>query len=527
MDPLEPKPPRPVPPAPPRPEWIKPAASAAPAVPSVTPVMDFFQRRVENLERELALERERAQSAQSLLGHQESLKNEVDAHLKALTDQLKREKIERDGDEARSHSRGRVEALEKRLDEMNSTFAQLLKEAVGSREAVPSSGALAAELSAFRGALKDGMDGVARWRGELRELAALVPTVQGLTERLPQDEKLFEESVGRRLDEFSSRLARSLEDWKRAQESERAELDARVESLARERGDLARVWETQARALREEQFKDRVARESELSRQIAALASHLNEMSVAQEGSVRGAEAVRQELDRVVSILTATPKAKDAIISELEDEKNQLASLARERQETLRRFVDERREVEKSMGDGLLKLTGQLEDERAKTRAAEAANASRHGELETLKARLADLERVVADRDARLLQLSSERDELARALMAEADKVRRGHEERRAADEETEKRTAELRRLLGAEASRRASAEGGAFDARNQMAALADHSARAMKERDAVTARFSDWEKERQRLLDALRKKDEMISLLSATFQGALNKPGA
>ncbi len=119
------------------------------------------------------------------------------------------------------------------------------------------------------------MDGVARWRGELRELAALVPQVQGLTERLPQDEKLFEESVGRRLDEFSARLTRSLEDWKRAQEAERAEIDARVEALARERGDLGRVWETQARTLREEQFKDRVARESELSRQIAELASRL------------------------------------------------------------------------------------------------------------------------------------------------------------------------------------------------------------------------------------------------------------
>lgn len=529
MDPLEPKPPRPVPPAPPRPEWIKPAASSAPAPgPAVTPVMDFFQRRVENLERELALERERAMAAQTLLGHQESLKNEVDAHLKALTDQLKREKSERDNDEARSRSHGRVEALEKRLDEMNSTFAQLLKDAVAApRDGGPSSAALAAELSAFRGALKDGMDGVARWRGELRELTQIVPTVQGLAERLPQDEKLFEESVGRRLDEFSARLARSLEEMKRAQEAERAGIDARVEAIERERVDLSRAWETQARALREEQFKDRVAREAELSRQISELASRFAELSAAQEGSARGADSVRQGIDRVISILTATPKAKDAIITELEDEKNQLAALARERQEALRRFAAERRDVETAMGDGLLKLTGQLEEERAKTRAAEAGAAARLGELETLKARLADLERAVADRDARGLQLSAERDELAKALMAESEKARRALEERRAADEEAEKRVAELRRLLGEEASRRASAEGGAFDARNQMGALADQSARAMKERDAVLARFAEWEKERQRLLDVIRKKDEMISLLSATFQGALKKPGS
>ena len=524
MDPLEPKPPRPVPPAPPRPEWIKPAASAGPAAAGVTPVMDFFQRRVENLERELALERERAQAAQSLLGHQESLRSEVDAHLKALTDQLKREKIERDGDEARSRSHGRVEALEKRLDEMNSTFAQLLKDAVSSREGGPSSAALAAELSAFRGALKDGMDGVARWRGELRELSALVPTVQGLTERLPQDEKLFEESVGRRLDDFSARLARSLEDWKRAQETERAALDAKVEALARERGDLSRVWETQSRTLREEQFKDRVARETDLSRQIAELASRLTELSAAQEGTVRGSDAARQDLGRVISILTATPKAKDSIISELEDEKNQLASLARERQDALRRFAEERREVEKSMGDGLLKLTGQLEDERARTRAVEAAAALRVGELETLKARLADMEKSVADREARAGQLSAERDELARSLISEADKVRRGLEERRDAEAAVETRINELRQRLGEEASRRASAEGAAYDARAQMGTLAEQTARTLQERDVTLARFSDWEKERQRLLETIRKKDEMISLLSATFQGALKK---
>ena len=523
MDPLEPKPPRPVPPAPPRPEWIKPAP-AAPAVPGVTPVMDFFQRRVENLERELALERERAQAAQSLLGHQEALKNEVEGHLKGLSDQLKREKLERDGDEARSRSHGRVEALEKRLDEMNSTFAQLLKDAVSSREGGPSSAALAAELSSFRGSLKDAMDGVARWRGELRELSALVPQVQGLTERLPQDEKLFEESVGRRLDEFSARLTRSLEDWKRSQDAERAELDVRVEALARERGDLGRVWETQARTLREEQFKDRVARETEVSRQISALASRLEGLATSQDGSVRGTDALRQGLERVITILTATPKAKDSIIAELEGEKNELRQLAHDRMEALRRFADERREVEKSMGDGLAQLAVRLEEERVRARAAEAATSAKAAEVEAMKPRMTDLERAAADREARALQLSSERDELARSLMVEAEKVRRGLEELRAAGAQAETQTAEMRRLLGEEASRRASAENAAANSRAQMGTLAEQTARSLQERDATVARYSEWDKERQRLLDMIRKKDEMISLLSATFQGALKK---
>lgn len=526
MDPLEPKPPRPVPPAPPRPEWLKPAP-AAPSSPGLSPMMDFFQRRVEALERELSLERERASAAQSLLGQQEALRAEVDSHLKALTDQIRREKAERDGDETRSHARGRIEALEKRLDEMNATFSQILKEAVAGRaDSGPSSGALAAELSAFRAALKDSMDGVARWRGELRELSSLIPRVESLSERLPANEKAFEESVGRRLDEFAARMARAFEDFKRSQELARAGLDERAEAAARERAELARAWETQARTLREEQFKDRAAREAELSRQVADLSARLAELAAAQQGAERGQSSVREAVDRVIAILTATPKAKDAVILELETEKAELMKALRDRQDALRRFADERRGVEKSMGDALVKLTGELEDARAAARAAEARIGERAGEAEAFKARLSDLERAVADRDERLRLLAAERDELVRSLVAESDKVRRAVQERRGSDEAAETALLELRRRLDEEAARRSAAEGAAVDSRQQMSALAEQVARALQERDATLARFSDWEKERQRLSEALRKKDEMIALLSSTFQGALKKIG-
>ena len=525
MDPLEPKPPRPVPPLPPRPEWLKPAAAPAPA--AVTPMMDFFQRRVEALERELSLERERAASAQNLLAQQESLRTEVDAQLKTLTDQIRREKGEREGEEARSHSRGRIEALEKRLDEMNSTFAQLLKEAVARRDdsASPSAAALAAELSAFRGALKDGMDGVARWRGELRELSQLVPQVQSLSERLPENERNFEESVGRRLDEFAARMARTLEDLRRSTDQDRTALGESVSALERERAELARSWESQTRVQREEQFKDRVAREAEVSRQIGELAARLSELTAGQEGAARGHDSVRQNLERVIGILTATPKAKDMVIQELEAEKAELRAVVDERHAALRRFAEERREVEKSMGDGLVRLSGQIEEERARTRLAEAVGAERLGEIETLKARLIDAERASAERDARIHLMGAERDELTRALMAEADKVRRALEERRDADAAADARLNEARRRLDEEIGRRASADGAAADARAQMGALAEQTARTLQDRDAILARFSDWEKERQRLNEIIRKKDEMISLLSATFQGALKKP--
>ncbi len=525
MDPLEPQPPHHLPPAPPRPEWLTPAHAPEPA-PGAPAMMDFFQRRVENLERELALERARAASAQNMLAQQDALRAEVDAQLKALTDQIRREKAERESDESRSHARGRIESLEKRLDEMGATFSSLLKEAVAGRNDGPSSGALAAELAAFRGALKDSMESVARWRGELRELSALVPQVQGLAERLPADEKAFEESVGRRLDEFAARMARGWEEWRRAQENERAALDAQVEAAARERGDLARVWESQARTLREEQFKDRVAREAEVSRQIGELSARLAELTAVQQGTVNGQGTVREGLDRVIAILTATPKAKDAVILDLEAEKLELVKILRERQEALRRFAEERREVEKSMGDALVALTGQLEEERAKARRAEARVNERVGEIETLKARGEDLSRAVADRDERLRLMAAERDELVRSLVAESEKFRRAVEERRGSDDASEAALVELRRRLDEEVQRRTAAEGAAVDSRSQMAALAEQAARAFNERDATLARFSDWEKERQRLTEALRKKDEMISLLSSTLQGSIKKIG-
>ena len=80
-DPLgAPIPPRPQPPLPPSPELIKPGPGRL--GPGLTPMMDFFQRRLESLEKELSLERERAANAQALLQQQDSLRSEVDSQLK-------------------------------------------------------------------------------------------------------------------------------------------------------------------------------------------------------------------------------------------------------------------------------------------------------------------------------------------------------------------------------------------------------------------------------------------------------------
>jgi len=295
--------------------------------------------------------------------------------------------------------------------------------------------------------------------------------------------------------------------------------------MTRERADLARLWDDQSRLLREEQFKDRVARESEVSRQVSTLALKLEALAEDHKASVQGASSVREAVARVITILTATPKAKDMLLSEAEAESAELRRALAESQESLRRFAGERRGVEKSMGDSLVRLSAELEEERARTRSADARASATLGETEKIRVRLPDLERSVCERDARLTALCAERDELVKSLVAEADKVRRAIEERRGADESAQAQAALLRKRLDEESARRGLTEGAAGDARARMVTMADQLARTLQERDATLARFSEWEKERQRLLETLQKKDEMISLLSSTVRGALNKP--
>ena len=527
MDPLEPQPlvpPRPVPPAPPRPELIAPPPRAA----ASTPMMDFFQKRIELLERELVSERERASAASNLLSQQEALKTEVEGHLKGLTDQLRREKAERDGEEAKSHARGRVEALERRLDEMNATFAQLLKEAVSRQSpaaAIVPVEALGAELTVFRRTIKDVADQVTRWREEMKELPALLPEVRSIASRIPEDERRFEDQISRRLDDFASKLQGTLSDWERHHDLELRKQDDRLQSLVDERAALSKLWLEQGQSIRQEFLKERIHRETAVSDQIAELAKRLDAVNIGQREAGAGSASVREGLDQVLKVLTATPKAKDEVIVELEAEKAELLKTMRERHEQLRAVLDERRAIEKTMGDSLVSLSGELERERAATRAADARTVGVKGDAETLKNRIADLERSLSERDARAESLGAERDELTRALVVEAEKVRLAIAERAAADERWHQRMLELQRKVEDENARASQEAASVSDLRAKVATLSEHMARALQERDAVVARFADWERERQRLLEALKQKDGMVAMLSSAFQGSLKKP--
>jgi DNA repair exonuclease SbcCD ATPase subunit len=491
-------------------------------------MMDFFQKRIEMLEKELSAERERASAASNLLSQQEALKNEVEGHLKGLTDQLRREKAERDGDEAKSHARGRVEALERRLDEMNATFAQLLKEAVSRQSpaaAIVPVEALGAELTVFRRTIKDVADQVTRWRDEMKELPALLPEVRSIASRIPEDERRFEDQISRRLEEFAIKLQGTLSDWERHHDLELRKQDDRLQSLVDERAALSTMWQEQGHSIRQEHLKERIARETAMSDQIAELAKRLDAVNLSQREAGAGSAVVREGLDQVVRILTATPKAKDEVIVELEAEKVELVKAMRERHVQLRAVLDERREIEKTMGDSLVSLSGELERERACTRAADARTENVKGEVEALNIRIADLERTVSERDSRALSIAAERDELTRALVGEAEKVRLSIVERTAADERWHQRVLEVQLKVEEEAARAAQEAATTSDLRAKVATLSEHMTRALQERDSVVARFADWERERQRLHEALKQKDGMVAMLSSAFQGSLKKP--
>lgn len=546
-DPDKLPPPKPVPPAPPRPEWVRPggalppppAAFAPPGNPfsapvhhaphagGLTPMMDFFQRRVEALEKDLAVERERALTAQNLLSQQDALRSEVDSHLRALTDQLKREKAERDGDEARTRSQGRVDALEKRLDEMHHTFAELLKDAVAKRDALPGQAleSLGAELAVFRRTVKDVSEQVNRWRDEMKDLPQVLPRVEEISRRIPQDEERFEAHIARRLDQFSQRITETLADWERRQELELQKQQERMLELTRERAATARLWEEQAHQITREQERGRAARESEVAAALAALAEKLDAVSDGQRSKAAGQASLQESLERIAQRLSERPHAKDQVIAALEEEKEDLRRALRERHDALRRYSEERRSVEKSLGDGLVAAHAQLDAERERASAAESRAAALKGTLSGLEARVAELEQAVAERERRLESGAAERDQLVRSLVAESEKVRAGLASRAEAEERWNSKVQELQARVDAEVARRQDESGALSDLRLKLAAVTEQMARAMQERDATVARFAEWEADRKRLLEALRQKDEMVSMLSAAFHGALGGP--
>lgn len=387
-----------MPPEPPKkplpPNFVRPAEGAAPGS-----AIEFLSRRLEALEKELAFERERAHSAQQMLQQQDALRGAVESQLKGMTEQIRREKIDRENEEIKSRAQGRVDSLEKRLDEMHQSWVALLKEAMLSKEARPQ--APAADFS------------------------VLESSVKGMIEK-------FSANVESRLAESEKRIAE--------------EMERRKEGL------------------------------------------------------------------------------KDGLIAGLQQDNRDIMKGLKERLESMRAYVAERREIEQSLGNSLMETHRELSAEREKGLAALRQVADHNLEMAVLQDKLEAAKRISAEKDARYAALLAEKDEITRSLAFEDAKVREQIEQRRISDENWNRKIAEFQKRLDQAAEENAKQSAAAADLRAQVATLTNHMTKALQEKDATISQYASWEKERQELQAALKKKEEMVAMLSNTFQNLIKK---
>jgi chromosome segregation ATPase len=512
----------PVPPVPPPQELLRPAVPHVP----LTPMMDFFQRRLEALEAELNAERQRAQAAQNLLGQQDAMRSEVESSLKSLHEQLRREKAEKETEAEKSHSRGRIDALEKRLDEMHQTWAALLKDAVAARDsqdrqAVAAQAAVGREVGAVADGLRDLKAQVEAWRSDVSIVPQAGAALGQLARELPERERRLLTEMQDRLAAFAAELADRLSAWEQRHVQEGERQEARLSELGRERAALQRQWDEANHAVRQEFLQERIAREETLAGNIAEVCRRLDAVAAGESKAEAAASELKEQVGKIFSLLNASPKAKDELAAELEREKADLIKSLRDRSDLLARYMSERREVEKTMGAGLLELNSKLDAERDRGRELQG----RIAELELQAKADADrADRAAADRDRIAAVLSAERDALARALVAETEKVRLQLDGRVQAESDWLARLQELQKRLEAELARGGELNATIAELRAQVATLTEHMTKALQDKDAIVNRFGSWSQERENLLRTIREKDEMISMLSSTFQGMLKK---
>ena len=526
--PVPPRPDQPRPPAPPPAALIKKEES---------PLLEYMRQRMEIIERELIKERERAIASESLMKQQEALRSEVEDQLKRIGEQLRAEKSVRELEDDRSANKGRVEALEHRLDDMHKTWADLLRDAFARQE--DSRAALLPEMRAFTeslGAVRDDVrqlgGGLKRVEEESASQRALAHQVEGLRQEVPLAAKRREEEERGLRDElraFAERLGESvvgrLSEMDRRLAAELKEQGTRLESMARERAALEEALEEQRSQVRHEYLKERSSLQALFNEQLASVEKAVSAMGERQTGANESLERLHSLSDKVHAILSQPAKARDQMLAELEQEKRDLMLALKTRTEQLRSYALERREVERTMGEGLMEAHRQLELERARREEERQRGAALDQAIRILQADVELARQDVKDREARLGASAGERDALLGALAEEAAKVRRQIDERADADRAWEARVLELQRRVNEERGAKLAADGRAAELDDRLKTLSEHLARALREREGADRRVSEWDKDRAALETQLRKKDEMVAMLSSTFQNLLKKP--
>ncbi len=493
--------------------------------------MEYLRRRLEAMEQELSIERERARSAEGNIRQQEALRSEVEGQLKAIGEQIRQQKAVSDLEEQKLLSRGRIEALEKRLDEMHQTWAALLKDAVvrnqGSFEAASSEiRQVTQALEALRGEFARVKEGVSEVTGMAPDLRGIQELVPSLAKGRSEDERVLREQIQEMLLSFGSEVGLRLKEMegRLARESELQR--ERLARLDRERETLDNTLQEQRRLAREEALKDREALERQLQEQLDGMRRAVDGVAQGQGGLAGSAEQLQRLSEAIHAILTQPAKAKDEMLRELEGEKTDLLRALKERTEQLRAYTLERREVERTLGESLMDLNRRLEVERASHQETKSQISAHQLAADALRAEREMLQQQLSHQEERWRALAAERDALALSLMEEAEQVRRQIEGRMESDRAWEAKLLEHQKLVNDEREAKLKAEQIACELRAQQQTITDHVARVLREKEAVEKGFEAWQKEKEELLGSLRKKDEMVGMLSSTFRNLLKKEG-
>ena len=506
------------PPEPPQPPQAAPEAPAPPPQElrrsrsaGESPFTEYLYRRLDLMEHELKQSQLEALDARGQLKQQEELKSQVEAQLKLVSEQVRREKAEATIEQEKAQAHGRVDSLERRLDEMHNTWAQLLREAIGSREG--SAEQTTEHLQALRaelGAMAQTLGATAQLGTQLHDLRAQIPAG---TQRWEEDARRLESAVLARLTEIERRLADEME----RQRDRSAE-------LARERAAIQQGLEDQRRELMSEFAKERLSLLAQFHEESKRFGEALQQVQGVREGESDQARVLTDMIRHVEKMLAEPPHAKDEIVREIEQEKRDLMNALKERSAQFHAFTLERREVERTLGESLLKFQREFDEARAKHVALEArvADLGMQAQMSESRAQLA--ERDAANKDERFQALAAERDELAKALVLETGRMREQVERSAASEDAWADRLEATARQTAEEKHRRVEVESELADLRARIQSLSDNLARALQERDSVVHESAAWKHEKEQLAAALRKKDEMIGMLSSTFKNLIKK---
>lgn len=499
--------------------------------------MEYMRARMEIIERELIKERERAAASENIMKQQEALRSDVEAHLNRIGAQLIQEKSVQELSEDRSEQKGRVESLEKRLDDMHGTWAQLLKDAFqrsedGRAQLTPEIRAFTEAMGALREDVRSLGAGFKRLEDEAASQRALAREVEGLRQEVPlaarrreEEEKALRDELRAHAERLGEALFERLTGMDRRIAEELRHQEDRLEVMIRERASLQEALDEERVRARHDVIKERASLQALFNEQISGLERELVRVTDRQGQTTTALESLHGLAEKVHAILSQPQKAKDLMLQELEAEKKDLMSALKTRTEQLRTYALERREVERSMGESLMQAHRELEGTAARLEAERHRAASIEGERIALGGQLELTRAEVEDREARLSLLASERDALLAALAEEAAKVRRQIDERAEGDRAWEGRVLELQRQLNEQRASRLGAEAHAAELEDRLKTLSEHVARSLREKELVERRHAEWDKDRQSIESQLRKKDEMVAMLSSTFQNLLKKP--